>query len=57
MDMEFKFIVELEEYKVVGKLENKVVLIIGGDLGIGCVIVILYVKEGVNVVIGYYDEY
>lgn len=56
-DMEPKPIAELEEYKAAGKLENKVVLITGGDSGIGRAIAILYAKEGANVAIGYYDEH
>lgn len=39
------------------KLIGKKVFVIGGDLGIGWVVVIVYVREGVDVVINYYlDE-
>lgn len=51
------FIFIVSDYKVSGKLQNKVVVIIGGDSGIGCFVVYYYVKEGVNVVIIYFNEY
>lgn len=44
-------------YKVVGKFKGKKVLIIGGDSGIGVVFVILFVWEGVDLIIVYlFDE-
>lgn len=55
--MVFFFIIENLNYKGSGKLRGKVVFIIGGDSGIGVVVVIVFVKEGVDVVILYLDEY
>lgn len=49
--------VEMENYIGSGKLVDKVVIVIGGDSGIGCVVVIGFVKEGVDVLIVYLDEY
>lgn len=42
--------------KPVRRLENKVVLLTGGDSGIGRAIAYDFVKEGARVVIVYYDE-
>ncbi|MES2893546.1 MAG: SDR family oxidoreductase [Bacteroidota bacterium] len=44
-------------YKGTGKLDNKVVLITGGDSGIGKAVAILFAKEGAKVVIGYLNEH
>lgn len=44
------------DYKGSGKLENRVVLISGGDSGIGRAVAIACAKEGADVVILYYSE-
>lgn len=56
-EMNFFFIYEDDNYIGIGKLKGKVVLVIGGDSGIGWVVFIVYVKEGVDVVIVYLNEY
>lgn len=55
--MNLSLVYEYEDYKGVDKLKGKVVFIIGGDSGIGCVVFVVYVKEGVDIVIVYKDEY
>lgn len=45
-----------ENYKSAGKLEGKVVIITGGDSGIGRAIAILYAREGADIVIVYLNE-
>lgn len=53
-----KFVLDCGEisYKGVGKLKGRKVFVIGGDLGIGWAVVIVYVWEGVDVVINYLFE-
>ena len=43
-------------YKGSGKLKNKVIIITGGDSGLGRAASIAFVKEGAKVVIVYYNE-
>lgn len=43
-------------YKGSGKLKDKVIIITGGDSGLGRAAVIAFVKEGARVVIPYYNE-
>lgn len=40
-----------------GKLKNKVVIISGGDSGIGRAISVLFAKEGADIVIAYFNEH
>lgn len=40
-----------------GKLKNKIVLITGGDSGIGKAVAILFAKEGANIAIAYLNEH
>ncbi|MCI8588787.1 MAG: SDR family NAD(P)-dependent oxidoreductase, partial [Bacilli bacterium] len=44
-------------YKGSGKLKDKVIIITGGDSGLGRAAAIAFVKEGAKVVIPYYDEH
>ena len=44
-------------YKVSGKLEDKVAIITGGDSGIGRAVAVAFVKEGAKVVINYLNEH
>ncbi|AYF54652.1 SDR family oxidoreductase [Clostridium botulinum C] len=44
-------------YKASNKFENKVVLITGGDSGIGRAVSIAFAKEGANIAIIYFDEH
>lgn len=37
-----------------GRLKDRKVLVIGGDFGIGRVVVIVYAREGVDVAISYF---
>ena len=43
-------------YKASGKLLGKVVIITGGDSGIGRAVAVLFAKEGANLVIAYFNE-
>ncbi|WP_208591124.1 SDR family oxidoreductase [Gracilibacillus suaedae] len=52
-----KPIIENPHYKGSGKLKDKVVLITGGDSGIGAAAAIAFAKEGANVAIAYLDEH
>lgn len=54
--MKFVFDCGEKSYKGLGKLIGWKVFVIGGDFGIGCVVVIVYVREGVDVVINYLFE-
>lgn len=45
-----------QTYTGSGKLTNKVVIITGGDSGIGRAVAVFFAKEGANVVISYLDE-
>ncbi len=45
------------DYRGVGKLSNKVVLITGGDSGIGRAVAVLFAKEGADIAIGYLNEH
>lgn len=45
------------EYKGTGKLKGKVVLITGGDSGIGRAVALIMAKEGADISIVYYDEH
>jgi NAD(P)-dependent dehydrogenase (short-subunit alcohol dehydrogenase family) len=47
----------MEGYAAAGKLRDKVVLITGGDSGIGRAVAIACAKEGADVAIGYLDEH
>ena len=44
-------------YKGSGKLKDKVIIITGGDSGLGRAASVAFVKEGAKVVIPYYDEH
>lgn len=44
-------------YRPVGKLQDKVAIITGGDSGIGRAIAVLYAKEGADCVVVYLDEH
>lgn len=50
-------IIENPNYIGTGKLAGKVVLITGGDSGIGAAAAIAFAKEGANVAISYLDEH
>ncbi|MFS0823463.1 SDR family oxidoreductase [Bacillus sp. 1P02SD] len=50
-------IIENPQYKGSGKLKGKVVLITGGDSGIGAACAIAFAKEGADVAISYLDEH
>ncbi|MFI8653873.1 SDR family oxidoreductase [Priestia megaterium] len=50
-------IIENPHYKGSGKLKGKIVLITGGDSGIGAAAAIAFAKEGANVAIAYLDEH
>ncbi|SEM15535.1 NAD(P)-dependent dehydrogenase, short-chain alcohol dehydrogenase family [Mesobacillus persicus] len=50
-------IIENPNYHGSGKLNGKVVLITGGDSGIGAAASIAFAKEGANVAISYLDEH
>lgn len=56
-EMDPKPIFEDDEYKGSGKLKDKVVIITGGDSGIGRAVAVAYAKEGANMVIAYLDEH
>ena len=45
------------EYKGSGKLKDKVIIVTGGDSGLGRAASIIFAKEGANVVIPYYNEH
>lgn len=59
--MEYKMnplpIFEDPNYIPSGKLQNKTVIISGGDSGIGRAISILFAKEGADIVINYFNEH
>lgn len=44
-------------YTPSGKLKDKVVIISGGDSGIGRAVAVLFAKEGANIVINYFNEH
>jgi NAD(P)-dependent dehydrogenase (short-subunit alcohol dehydrogenase family) len=46
-----------DSYKGVGRLESKVVLITGGDSGIGRAVAIAFAREGADVAVAYLDEH
>ena len=50
-------IIENPNYQGSGKLKGKVVLITGGDSGIGAAAAIAFAKEGADVAISYLDEH
>ena len=50
-------IIENDHYIGSGKLKGKVVLITGGDSGIGAAVAIAFAKEGADVAIAYLDEH
>ncbi|MGP4040783.1 SDR family oxidoreductase [Gracilibacillus sp. D59] len=52
-----KPLIENPNYKGSGKLQDKVVLITGGDSGMGAAAAIAFAKEGANVAIAYLDEH
>lgn len=56
MDKKLDLLVDYGEIIYCGSewLKGCKVLVIGGDLGIGCVVVIVFVREGVDVVINYF---
>ncbi len=59
--MEYKMkplpIFENPNYVPSGKLKDKVLIISGGDSGIGRAISVLFAKEGANIIISYYNEH
>lgn len=57
VEMSLVLVVICDDYWGSDKLKGKVVFISGGDSGIGCVVVVYFVCEGVDVVILYFDEY
>lgn len=56
-EMDPKPIYDDPDYKGSGKMEGRVVLITGGDSGIGRAVAIAAAKEGANVSIAYRDEH
>lgn len=48
---------EPANYKAAGKLLDKVVLITGGDSGIGRAVAVLFAKEGADVAVSYLNEH
>ena len=44
-------------YKGSGKLKNKVIILTGGDSGLGRAAAVAFAKEGANLVIPYYNEH
>lgn len=55
--MEPKPIFDNKNYKAAGKLKDKVVIITGGDSGIGRAVAVSFIKEGAKVVIVYLNEH
>lgn len=55
--MEPRPIFDDPEYKAAGKLKDKVIIITGGDSGLGRAASVAFAKEGANVVIPYYNEH
>lgn len=59
--MEYKMnplpIFDNPNYVASGKLQDKVVIISGGDSGIGRAISVLFAKEGADIVIAYFNEH
>ena len=56
-EMEPKPKAEMRNYRGAGKLDGKIALISGGDLGIGRAVAIGFAKEGADVAITYLDEH
>ena len=56
-EMNPKPIFDNPNYIPSGKLKDKVVIISGGDSGIGRAISVLFAKEGANIVISYLNEH
>jgi NAD(P)-dependent dehydrogenase (short-subunit alcohol dehydrogenase family) len=56
-EMNPKPLAEDSNYRPSGKLQDKAVIITGGDSGIGKAVAILFAKEGANIVLSYLNEH
>ena len=55
--MEPRPIFDNPNYKGSNKLKDKVIILTGGDSGLGRAAAVAYAKEGANLVIPYYNEH